>query len=42
MELFEKVFNAFWTILLMLEPNAQDEANVFNQIFAVIAKLFNK
>ena len=42
MELFKKVFDAFWKILLMLEPNAQDEANVFGQIFAAIAELFNK
>ena len=42
MELFKKVFDAFWTILLMLEPNAQDEANFFGQIFAAIAELFNK
>ena len=42
MEFFKKIYDAFWSILLMLEPNAKDEANAFEMIFAAIAELFNK
>ena len=42
MEFLTKIFDAFWGILLFLEPDAWDEAFAFKGIFEFIKKLFQK